>query len=179
MSRSRQAAKPATNSGRGSKPAPTAWKDRLEAEDWDDLKHTFEIFDEDNSGTIDPEEISKALEELGLGRRNPFILKLITSLQEKKKAIRFEDFIDIIASQVGETRTRDGMRRIFAIYDKDENGVIDFEEFKAIAKEIKDGINDDDILEMMHSTHVNQKTSTNEGFTFEEFYNIVSKFNNK
>lgn len=32
---------------------------------------------------------------------------------------------------------------------------------------------------MMHSTHVNQKTATNEGFTFEEFYSIVSKFNNK
>jgi len=32
---------------------------------------------------------------------------------------------------------------------------------------------------MLHSTHINHKTSTNEGFTFEEFYTIVSKFANK
>lgn len=42
-------------------PAPPAkqaqqpsWKDRLLAEDYEDLKQTFDIFDEDGSGTIDP-----------------------------------------------------------------------------------------------------------------------------
>jgi Ca2+-binding EF-hand superfamily protein len=68
---------------------------------------------------------------------------------------------------------------VFALFDKDENGTIDFDEFKGIAKQLHDGINDDDLLEMMHSTHVNHKTSSNEGFNFEEFYCIVSKFNNK
>ena len=59
-------AKPATNSGKQNKPVPTAWKDRLLAEDYEELKHTFEVFDEDGSGTIDPVEINKVLEELGL-----------------------------------------------------------------------------------------------------------------
>lgn len=169
-------AKPATNSG---KAVPTQWKDRLAPEDWEELVNTFQVFDEDNSGTIDPEEIGKALEELGLDRRNPFILSLIIGLKDKNRPIKFDEFVDIIASRVGETKTKDGCRRVFAIYDKDESGVIDFEKLKAIAKEIKEGINDDDILEMMHSTHVSQKTATNEGFTFDEFYRIVSKFNNK
>lgn len=173
------AAKPATSSGKSGKPAPTAWKDRLNAEDWDELKTTFEVFDEDGSGTIDPAEIDKVLQELGLDKRNPFILNLINGLKEKNKPISFDEFIDIIASKVGETKTKDGLKRVFALFDKDANGVIDFEEFKAIAKEIKDGINDDEILEMLHSTHVNHKTSTNEGFTFEEFYSVVSKFANK
>lgn len=51
--------KPATNSG---KAKPTSWKDRLAAEDWEELKSTFDIFDEDASGTIDPSEINKILE---------------------------------------------------------------------------------------------------------------------
>jgi len=105
---------------------PTAWKDRLNGEDYDELKHTFEVFDEDGSGTIDPVEISKALEELGLDKRNPFILKLITSLKDKNKPINFDEFLDTIASQVGETKTKDGLKRVFALFDKDENGVIDF-----------------------------------------------------
>lgn len=40
-------------------------------------------------------------------------------------------------------------------------------------------MNDDDILEMMHSTFINKKTSSNEAFTFDEFYTIVAAFNSK
>jgi len=80
---------------------------------------------------------------------------------------------------VGDTKTKDGLKRIFALYDPNGDGIIDYEEFKAVAKWIKDGINDDDLLEMLHSTHVSHKTSSNEGITFEEFERIVSKFANK
>jgi Ca2+-binding EF-hand superfamily protein len=128
--------KPATSSGKASKPVPTQWKDRLAAEDYDELKQTFEVFDEDGSGSIDPEEIGKVLEELGLDRRNPSS-SLSSWLLRIRTVHHFEEFVDIVASRVGETKTKDGLRKTFAIFDKDENGVIDFEELKAIAKEIK------------------------------------------
>jgi Ca2+-binding EF-hand superfamily protein len=165
MSRSSKPA--ASNVKQPARAPPSNWRDRLAPEDYDELKQTFEVFDEDGSGTIDPVEITKVLEELGVDRRNPFILKLIYSLRDKAKPISFDEFIDLMGSQVGETRTKDGLKRVFAIFDKNEDGVIDFEEFKAIAKELKDGINDDELLEMMHSAHVSNKTSSNEGFTFE------------
>ena len=38
-------------------------------------------------------------------------------------------------------------------------------------------MNDDDILEMMHSTFINRKTSSNESFTFDEFYSVVTFHN--
>ena len=158
---------------------PSSWKDRITQEDFDELKETFCVFDEDNSGTIDPAEISKVLEELGVDKRNPFILNLIFALKDKNRPVTFDEFLDVVCSRVGETKTKDGLKKVFAIYDKDENGAIDFEEFKAIAKWLKDGINDDELLEMLHSTHVNHKTATNEYVSFEEFYRIVSKFANK
>lgn len=140
--------------------AQVSWKDRLTTEDYEDLKSTFEVFDEDGSGTIDPTEINKVLEELGLDKRNPFILSLIHALRDQNKPVSFEEFLGIIGSKVGETKTKDGLRRVFALYDKDENGSIDFEEFKAISKQLHENLNDDDLLEMLHSTHVNQKTAT-------------------
>lgn len=107
-------------------PAQLSWKDRLTAEDYEELKQTFEVFDEDGSGSIDPSEINKVLGELGLDKRNPFILSLIHGLRDKNKPIQFPEFLDIICSRVGETKTKDGIRRIFSIFDKDENGVVDF-----------------------------------------------------
>ena len=104
---------------------------------------------------------------------------MIQGLRDKNKPITFNEFLDIICSRVGETKTKDGLRKVFALYDTDESGLIDFEKFKAISKQIHENLNDDELLEMIHSTHVNQKTSTNEGFTFEEFYGIVSRFANK
>ena len=171
--------RPAGGSGKVNKPASSAWKDRLNAEDYEELRNTFEVFDEDRSGTIDPAEISAVLDKLGTQGRSPYVLNLIYALQEKGKPIGFDEFVDICGSRIGETKTRDGLRRVFALIDKDENGIVDFEEFKALCKHLKDNLGDDDVLEMMHSTHVNKKTSSNEGFTFDEFYQIVSAFNSK
>ena len=176
MSRSRNSA---ANQSKPSAPPSSNWKDRIHPEDYEELKTTFEVFDEDNSGYIDPAEINKVLEELGLDKRNPFILSLIHGLRDKNKSISFNEFLDIICSKVGETKTKDGLRRVFAQFDKNEDGVIDFEEFKAVAKQLKENVNDDELLEMLHSTHINKKTATNEYISFDEFYTIVSKFNNK
>ncbi len=102
------------------------WKDRLTAEDYEELKNTFEVFDEDHSGSIDPAEINKALEELGLDKRNPFILSLITGLRDKNRPLNFNEFLDIVCSRVGETKTKNGLRQVYTLFDKDENGLIDF-----------------------------------------------------
>ncbi len=39
----------------------TSWKDRLNQTDYEELKATFDLFDEDGGGTIDPVEIEKIL----------------------------------------------------------------------------------------------------------------------
>ena len=51
------------------------------------------------------------------------------------------------------------------------------EEFKTGLKQIQEHMNDEDILEMMHSTFINKKTSSNEAFSFDEFYTVVAGFN--
>ena len=177
MSRAKTSAvRPTGGSGKVSKSASSAWKDRIAPEDYEELKNTFEVFDEDHSGTIDPAEISAVLEKLGTQGRSPYVLGLIYSLQEKGKPIGFEEFVEICGNRIGETKTRDGLRRVFTLIDKDENGILDIDEFRSLSKYLKDNLNDDDVLEMMHSCHVNKKTSTNEGFTFDEFYQIVTSF---
>jgi centrin-1 len=169
--------KPTTSSKIPSKPALTNWKDRLEPQDYEELRQTFEVFDEDGSGTIDAAEINKVLEELGVDRRNPLVLGILNKLKEANRPINFDEFIEIAAGSVGEVKTKDGIRRIYAILDKNEDGHLDFEEFKQGLKLIQEHMTDDDILEMMHSAFINKKTSSNESYNFDEFYTIVSFHN--
>lgn len=51
---------------------------------------------------------------------------MINSLKDQNKPIKFEEFLSLMCEKVGETRTKDGLRRVYAIFDKNEDGVIDF-----------------------------------------------------
>ncbi len=71
---------------------------------------------------------------------------MILALKEQSKPIKFDEFLTLICEKVGQTKTKDGLRRVYAIFDKNEDGAIDFEEFKLLLREMKEGMNDDDIL---------------------------------
>ena len=73
-----------TVKGSGSKvkkDVPTAWRDRISPEDYEHLRDVFLLFDEDGSGIIDPQEIVKVLEEIGLDKRNPHVLKIVWAMR--------------------------------------------------------------------------------------------------
>ena len=83
-SRGGKASSSVTKSGTGSKAVknvPTDWKDRMTHERYEELRDVFLIFDDDGSGEIDPQEISKVLDELGLERRNSNVTHIITALR--------------------------------------------------------------------------------------------------
>ena len=161
------------------KSAPKAnkgsWKDRISQNDYEELKATFDLFDADGGGTIDPEEIEKVLEELGLKGRSNIVFEMITGFRNLNRPIKFDEFLEIVASKAGDTKSREGLQRVFALWDKEETGTIDFEAFKRIARELGETLNDDEITEMMHNAYIINGTDNHDGFSFEEFYAIVSK----
>ena len=144
------------------KQVPSAWKDRVSPQDFEQLRDVFLIFDEDGSGTIDPQEIVKVLEEVGLDKRNQHTVKIIWALREKNKILNFDEFVDVVCSQVGEYKTRDGLQRVWKLYDKEDTGVIRFEDLKEIARSIGEYMDDQALLDLMHSVFIKQGTQSNE-----------------
>jgi Ca2+-binding EF-hand superfamily protein len=59
------------------------------------------------------------MEELGEGRRGTFIYGVIEGLKNKNKTINFEEFVDLVSPRVGDVKTKEGLRAIFAHLDKD------------------------------------------------------------
>ncbi len=59
---------------------------------------------------------------------------MINDLQAKNRNIDFEEFLEIIYSRLGDCKTVDGLQRVFALYDNDMAGYIDFEKMRMAAK---------------------------------------------
>lgn len=47
-------------------------------------------------------------------------------MREQNKKLNFEEFVDVVCSFTGDIKTRDGLRRVFNLYDKEQTGVIEF-----------------------------------------------------
>lgn len=101
-----------------------------------------------------------------MDKRNEAVFQMILDLQGKGKNINFDEFLEVIYSKLGDTRTKEGLQKIFNLYDTEQSGLIDFEKVKRVCKELGETMVDEEIIEMMHNTHILNQTESNEEFTF-------------
>ena len=147
-------------------------------EEIEDLRETFDLFDEDKSGTIDPTEISKALNNMDLEKRNPPVYNIIAHLQNYSGPMDFETFLDALQERLGDTKSREGMRKLFDFYligDESGSDTIKFDNLKKVAKDLGEIMNDDELKKMLHHIHILNRTEDPDAITFEDFYEIVTK----
>jgi Ca2+-binding EF-hand superfamily protein len=67
---------------------------------------------------------------------------MLSDLQSKNRPISFEEFIEIICGRIGDTKSKDGIEKVFNLYDKDTEGVVDFEKFKIVCRELGETMTD-------------------------------------
>ena len=91
----------------------TSFRDRVNENDYNELKATFDLFDADGGGTIDPEEIEKVLEELGLKGRSKIVFEMISGLRAINRPIKFDEFLEIVASKAGDAKSKEGLAKVF------------------------------------------------------------------
>lgn len=118
MSRTQKIVTNAKSTGSTPKLQPATWKEKLMPEEYDQLKNVFDLFDEDHSGLIDPEEINKIMDELGESRKGTFAYGVIENLKSKGKTINFDEFLDLVCPKVGEVKTKEGIKTIFGHIDR-------------------------------------------------------------
>ena len=73
---------------------------------------------------------------MGLDKRNESVFAMISDLQTKGKNITFDDFLEVIYSKLGDTRTKEGLMKLFQLYDVEGEGVITFDKIKRVCQEL-------------------------------------------
>ena len=142
----------------------------LTEEEIEEIREAFAMFDTEGSGTIDPRELKAAMHSLGFEKKSPTVYEMICDLEDRGNDVDFDEFLDAISSKLGNRETKEGIDRIFDLFDDDKTGSINLNNIRRVAKELGETMSLDELKEML------QRASSNgEEITREDFYNIMTK----
>lgn len=141
----------------------------LSEQEINEIKEAFDLFDSDNSGTIDPKEVSAALASLGTDR-TPTIFRLLSGIEELGAQITFEDFLGHISERLGHRNSKEGVKRIFDLFDSNGTETIDVKNLARVARELGESMTEEELEEIIIKVSAN-KTD----LTFEDFYAVMTK----
>ena len=142
----------------------------LTEDEIEEIREAFSMFDTNGTGRIDPKELKAAMHSLGFEKKSPTVYEMICDLEAEGGEVDFEIFLDAISNKLGNRETKDGIERIFDLFDDDRTTSINFNNIKRVAKDLGETMTNDELREML------QRASTNgEEITKEDFYNIMMK----
>ena len=87
-----------------------------------------------------------------------------------QSGINFEQFLHVVMNKLGDQETREGINKIFDLFDTDRTGTISFMNLKRVTKELGDILNDEEIKDIL-----TKSGSDGTVLTREDFFNIMTK----
>ena len=145
----------------------------LTPEDTQVVKLCFECFDPKNTGQIDPRELKETMEALGFSKTNPGIYEIIASMDspEYRNGMTFEQFTDVINTQLVDKESKDGIQRIFDLFADQENpDNITLNSLKKNAVELQADITPEELKDLL-----GRASNNGNDINFDEFYEIMTK----
>lgn len=134
------------------------------------LKEAFDLFDIEQKGIIDINDLKERLNEMGILSKNEQIDKLIAN--DNITEVDFMTFINILGAKA-QCKNKEEVKKLYCVFlnDDDIERNLSVENFKRVAGELELSLAEYEIEEMIRS--VNPKE---DGYvSFEEFYNIMMK----
>ena len=144
----------------------------LSADEVEEIKEAFDIFDVDQSGAISVSELLNAMRSLGFDTKNPAIFKMISDMDEDGNGeIEFDEFLDMMTARISDTNTKEDLERVFKLFDEDRNGEITVENLRRVAKELGEDIPDDELNEIIMRADLDGDGK----LSFDDFFAVITK----
>lgn len=86
----------------------------------EELREAFNLFDTEGRGVINPQDLRGAMQSLGFETKNPIIFNIIAEMDAGEE-MSFEDFLNALGSKLGDRQSKEGIARIFDLFDTDQS----------------------------------------------------------
>ncbi len=94
------------------------------------------------AGTIDPKELTSAMESLGFEAKNQTIYQMIKDIdKDGSGAIDFDEFLDMMTAKMSDKDTKEDINKVFKLFDDDSTGKITMKNLKRVARELGETMN--------------------------------------
>lgn len=144
--------------GQSRKDKPKGRYPKLSQQKEQEIREAFELFDTDNSGTIDAKELNVAMRALGFEATEEDIIRMIAEVdKDGSGAIDFDEFKHMMTAKIGERDTKEELMKAFQIIDQDKNGKISAADIQRISKELGENFTERDIQEMVDEADRDRK----------------------
>jgi len=137
------------------------------------IKEAFDLFDSDKSGSISTFELKEALETIQLNSESATLKNIMENLDaDKNGTVDFNEFISLLSAKAAVGDTRDDLRKVFDLFTGGKTNKITIETLRGIAAELTDlNLTESEMREMI----LRADTDKDNGVSFEEFYQIMTK----
>lgn len=135
-----------------------------------EVSDVFALFDINNDGVIDSEDLRTALNSLGFEFNTKEINRFISEMDpDHTNSISFTNFSELIHSKMAEREEVDQILTAFNLIDTDKSGKISFKNLKQLARELDESLTDQEIREI-----ISEADADNDGeISLEEFVALV------
>lgn len=108
------------------------------------------MFDRDNSGSIDVVELKDAMKALGVFLKKEEIREKMQKVdKDGSGAIDKDEFMALMAEQIESRNQEDEMRKVFRVYDDDDNGLISHKNLQRCAEDLGEDVTNEEIKNMI------------------------------
>jgi len=124
-----------------------------------ELRQIFSIFDKDHSGTISIKELMEVSDSMGFELESKEAKSMLNAVdRDRSGTVGFEEFMELMAPFFEDTMTHDILEAIFKNWDRDEDGVLSFEDLYDAASRIRN-VNEEEIRAMLALGDIDQQES--------------------
>ena len=144
----------------------------LTADEIEEIKEAFDIFDSEQTGAIAIAELTNAMKSLNFDSKNPTIYRMVVEMDtDGNGQIDFEEFLDMMTARISDKNTKADLERVFKLFDDNRQGFISVENLARVARDLGEDISMEELKEIVQRADINGDGK----LTFEDFYNVMVK----
>merc|ERR1712066_719093 len=122
----------------------------LTADEVEEIKEAFDLFDTDQSGAISVNELTSAMKSLGFDVKHAVVYNMVSDLDaDGSGEIEFGEFLDVMTAKISDKNTKEEIDRIFKLFDKDRNGTLEADYLSRVCKELGEDMPEEDVREII------------------------------
>jgi centrin-1 len=143
----------------------------LSADEVQEVKDAFDLFDGDNSGAVSVNELIEAMQSLGLEQKNEAVFNMIKEIDtDGSGELEFQEFLEMMTARLTNKTPRADIERVFKLFDADRTGEISLDNLKRVAGELGEEVSNEELQEMVMRNDVDKDGA----WTLDDFYAVMT-----